>query len=137
VVHEVPAKYNSNNYETIYHLSCQRLQIKEDIDSDEPERYEILQTELLESRLGWNLLEPWFKIQPEPGLSSSKRRERIISEIRRSYLKEYHKLCPATRQGPDKDILSWFTKRSVQLDSTRTRREGESDNALQGTKKVG
>jgi hypothetical protein len=41
-----------------------------------------LQTELLESRLGWNLLEPWFDIQPEPGLSSNKRRERIISEIR-------------------------------------------------------
>jgi hypothetical protein len=137
VVNEVPAEYNSNNYETIYHLSCQRLQVKEDIGSDEPERYEILQTEMLESRVGWTLLEPWFKIQAEPGLSSSKRRERIICEIRRSYFKEYHNLCPATRQGPDKDILNWFTKRSLQLDSIGTRREGESDNALQGTKEVG
>lgn len=131
MVNEVPAKYNSNNYETIYHLSCQSLQIKEDrvqnADSDESEGYEILQTELLESRVGWNLLEPWLNIQPEPGLSSSERRERIISEIRRSYFKEYHKLCPATRQGPDKDILNWFTRRLMQLDSIGIRREGEAD----------
>jgi hypothetical protein len=135
VVNEVPAKYNSNNYETIYHLSCQSLQVKEDkvqnVDSDEPERYEILQTEMLESRVGWNLLEPWFNIRPEPDLSSSNRRERIVSEIRRTYFEEYHKLCPATGQGPDKDILNWFTRRLMQLDGIGTRREGESDDALQ------
>ncbi|KAF4207294.1 hypothetical protein CNMCM8927_003568 [Aspergillus lentulus] len=138
VIEEIPAKYNGNNPETIYYLFRERLKGKKTgkervwtVKIYEPERYEISQKELVKSRLGWKLLEPWLEIQTEPDLPSDKRRKRVISELLRSYRKEYHKLCPATRQGPGEDILNWLTKRYLRLDGTGTRREGESDDAVQ------